>query len=298
MNMGVNVKDELKLALKVVDNKLDLMEFAISNDKIIEQRFKVLSEEMKLDSNNQFFNSLITKLSQWGLTINLDEKKVMWVTQNGRICNTYDIAKTVSDREGRPFLEVLKERCRDHYELRIKFNTHIKNEETFKYLAVNIGNLGLQTFGRFCFCFENNYTSILTGVFFIKANSLDSYSFPNRTDLDIDRLIGDLSTKRFLKELITLKHKVEIDTKVPLENWPDIICSDNCYVESVVIDELDLTTVAYVKIAKDYNDQFDKTALNILFNNSAIKTGDGDFLSNYFEAWEAIEKAGIKILIQ
>ena len=78
--------------------------------------------------------------------------KVMWVIDNGYICNTYDITKSISIDENRPFDEVLREKCKDHYSLRIKFYEAIEDEELFKYLAINIGNKGLQTYGRFCFC--------------------------------------------------------------------------------------------------------------------------------------------------
>ena len=291
--MITNIKEELKKINKVDDDgKLDIFALAKKNNDYINSLFTTVVKEIADDFKIEFITKL---LEQWGLTINMGWKKVYWVCENGRVATTYEIAMNRANIERIDYEDALKEVCQLHYELRLNFNKAIKDEELFKYTAFNIGSLGIETFGEFCFYFENATATKLDGLTFIKGNSLDSYS-DGKNNLNLDELFKDISTKELINELITIKHKEYIINELEEKEWPSKICNDSCYVEGVVTDELKLELIKCVKIDAEYDEQYTKVALDLRYNEETT-TIDRDMLNNYLTAKDKLDKAGIAIKI-
>lgn len=294
--MEAKIKEELRKITGVDENsKRDLFSLAKENDPQIKKQFDQNEEKIKEVKKEASLNSLMELMTQWGLTVNMGWQKVLWVCNHGRITTTYEMAMIASNDDKSDYKTALKKVCSLHYDLRLKFNKEIKSEELFKYTALNIGNLGLQSFGEFCFYFEPKIVLKLNGLTFIKGNSLDAYADKNN-DLDLDRLLKDISSKDLIKELAATKHLDEIINETSKEVWPKVICNDKCYIEGVVIDELGLAHVSCVKINSDYDSQFTKVAADLRYEEEA-STIDGDMLNNYLNAKNELSKKGVTIQI-
>lgn len=290
------IKAELRTICNVDDDvKIDLLEKAKLNNDQIAELFKITQEEIRKSSKEKSYYVLLELLEGWGLSVNKGWRKVLWTCKNKRIATTYEIALTYSEEKGIDYASALKEICKLHYDLRLIFNKKIRNEELFKYTAVNIGNLGLQNFGEFCFCINNLTSKNLINLALIKGNSLDSYSDADFS-LDFDRLLKDISSIEMIKELISIKHKYEIINETNKIDWPNKICNNNCYIEAVVLDELDIKKINCVKIDSNYNSQFNKVAFRLKYGED-VSTIEADMLSNYISAKKELESTGINIEI-
>jgi hypothetical protein len=291
-----NIKEELRILTGIEDTaKKDLFAFADANNGKLKEQFEKLVSEFKKNSKEKSLELLMNLIKEWGLTINMGWKKVTWVCDNGRMCTTYDIAKSKSHSEQKGFEVALKEVCNSYYDLRIEFHKEIKNEELFKYTAFNIGNLGLQSFGEFCFYFENKIVQSLSVIVFIKENSLDNYT-DNHNHIEIGKLLEDICTIKLIKELVTVKHSKDIQDEIAEKDWPNKICDDDCYIEGVVIDELKLSEVQYVGIEKTLDKQYEKISMDLKYN-LPVSTIDADMANNYLIAKDKLEKAGVNIKI-
>src|SRR5688572_3094888 len=121
--MAINIKEQLKRIVGIQDHeKKDLFELAEQNDKNINTSFANLKIELKHDDNEELLSSFMVLVQNWNLTINMDWRKVLWVCKNGRICNTYDMAKYRSETTNVDFEASLKEECKSYYSLRINLN--------------------------------------------------------------------------------------------------------------------------------------------------------------------------------
>jgi len=219
--MPESIPDALKNIIGTKSNKKkNLLVLAKENLPNIQSKFDSLSQEVENRLLQDYFSKFMELVEKFGVSINISERKIEWICTNGRICTTYDIAMDRAGREKISFHEALQKECNSHFKLRIQFHSEIENEEKFKYTALNIGNVGLIHYGRFCFFYDDIIIRKISAIAFIKGNSLDSYVQANDS-LDISKLATELSTKDFAPKLTAIKHSNEIISKKADAEWPD-----------------------------------------------------------------------------
>jgi hypothetical protein len=294
--MIAEIKAQLRKISGVEDDaKKDLLELARDNSDHIKKLFAEILKEIDDDLKNESYEYLKSLVKDWGLSVNIGWRKVDWLLENGKIPTTYEIAMAKSVSKQMEFEPALKELCNEHYELRIKFNMAIKDEELFKYTALNIGNLGVPSFGEFCLFFENDLTVKFSGLTFIKGNSLDDYR--DATDgLNMEKLFKDISTVELVNELVSIKHIDDIVNKITKSGWSDKVCCNDCYVEGIVIDELKIENVQCVKIDAKYDTQYTFAAFDFNYDEE-ISEIDAAMANNYLLAKEKLIQAGLNIKI-
>jgi hypothetical protein len=220
---------------------------------------------------------------------------VSWIAEHQRIPTTYDIAYTTAADVRCSYEDALKKVCNQHYPLRIEFNKAVKNEELFKYVAFNLGNLGLQSFGEFCFFVDNATASAFDNLVFLKGNSLDCYALVG-DQLDMEKLERDISLKELVAKLVAVKHRDDIIQGDAGSDWAGKVCNGKGYVEGLLIDDLTLANINCVKIDSKIDNDFVMAALSLSYGE-AIRSDEADMVNNYMTAKNTLKDLGLTINI-
>jgi len=276
-------------------DKKDVMILAAANTAQLDGEFTALEKEIAENTKETVFEELDLLLKAWGLTANVGWRKVGWISAHQMIPTTYEIAFAAAELNSSSYDEALKLVCHDHYPLRVAFNKAVKGEELFKYVAFNIGNLGLQSFGEFCFFVDNATAAGFVNLVFLKGNSLDCYAIDGQ-QLDMGSLEQDIAIKSLVEKLVAIKHREDIVKGHTGTDWVDKVCNGDGYVEGLLIDDLTINKVNCVKIDKKIDDGYTTTAINLQFGGE-VSSDAADMLHNYINAKAALKELGLTIQI-
>jgi hypothetical protein len=164
--------------------------------------------------------------------VNLRAMVLLDLLTTDRWLNIHQWAKKISIRGGKPIEEILREKLKGYFDLRMAFDGFFDLGLEFRYGALNIGGLAANRFGEYCAIFHKDMLSQLS-LGYLKGDSLNHYMAPGPR-VDEDLLPADCATEGSKHMLLTLKHGRSVPGR-PSRQWPELVCNADCYAEVIVV---------------------------------------------------------------
>lgn len=165
------------------------------------------------------------------------------------------LAKVVAERaeaSGRSPAEELRSALGPAYEARQGFVATFEGARDFKYGSLNPGVLGPHTYGAFSVLLSEAWLSDAAScrVCYVKNDSAGfnpRYVEANGT-VDLQLLQPDLADTPSRHLLALLKHSHEVQSA--RDQWPKIVCNRSCYIEAIILGEVDIGAIAEVRASE------------------------------------------------
>ncbi len=221
------------------------------------------------------------------VSINMKPWKLSAFLRRGRYLSMQQGAPVEAKERGMSVDEVLQQQG-EHLAPRLAFEGHFENGEQFLYGALNIGGMGPPDYGIFCTVLNPDVVHALPCAF-VPGNSLDLYA-RGRVAVDAAAVQKDAATPACRGILATIKHLDDLEHKND-SAWPEMLCSDQCFVEAIFVGEVNPTSVREVRMT---NEELDRLiALTIQAKKlDGVDPTEKATKDALLEAWERMAQTG------
>jgi hypothetical protein len=244
--------------------------------------------------------------AEWNISINMKESSLMGFMVCGEYKNIFTLKEEqvyqaiargkIKKSQKKEFLEIaLRNHLKEYYESRKIFESSIIHGKKIKYMALNIGGMGIKKPDAFfvvCVVIKKETAESYNTLAFIKEDSLKCFVDVIQKCVLIDKLAQNVSDKECVDTLAVLKHKDEIDT-VSSEKFGAMVCSDANYIEAITTDVVSTAQIGYVRIGKRLHDYYFND-LQWKDSISEISKDDRDRLTSFELLLFCLEERGIK----
>jgi hypothetical protein len=215
-------------------DSIDIFALALVNTASLESRLRSLLDSLQANEGLTLeqFTAFVTQNAR--ISINMSRETLNSFLSLGRHRNIYEWADQQSLLSGRDKEEILKEKLKDYYERRVSFDQSFLEGKAFRYGALNIGGVGLISFGDYCLVFKLSIPADPQKAAYLANDSLNYY-MPVPFAIAEDKLSADLALHSHRGFLAALKHKTSVCV-VPPDEWPCITCSDSGYIEAIFVE--------------------------------------------------------------
>lgn len=227
-------------------SKPSLFAFARDNDPEYPTRLEPKLSPLQPAHSAQAaaFRSVVETLGT--VSINMSAKKFCKFMSRGRYLSMQGDAVANESEEGTSKDATLA-RQREYLAPRLAFEGHFEDGEQFLYGALNIGGVGPPDYGIFCTVIEPSVVHALPCAF-VPGDSLSLYAM-GKVTVDEAAVQNDAATPASRGILATIKHLDDLEHKDD-SAWPEMLCSNECFVEAIFVGEVNPASVREVRIAK------------------------------------------------
>lgn len=268
-------------------SKPSLFAFAQANDRDYPARQDAKLSPLQPAHSAQAgaFRSVVE--TQGTVSINMQPWKLSTFLRRGRYLSMQENAPVEAGERGMSVGEVLQ-RQGEHLAPRLEFEGHFEHGEQFLYGALNIGGMGPPGYGIFCTVLNPDVVHALPCAF-VPGNSLDLYA-RGRVAVDAAAVRKEAATIECRGILATIKHLDDLEHK-DAAAWPEMLCSDQCFVEAIFVGEINPTSVREVRMT---NEELDRLiALTIQAKNlDGVDPTEKATKDALLEAWQWMAQTG------
>lgn len=234
---------------------VNLFQFAAENDQELHSRFDDVKNRSK--DGGRLLDLFAGRVQTSGcVSINMRPSVLTELVNGRRHRNIYEWAEEQSRLSSRPTGDILREKLGANFNRRIHFDDAFEDGRGFRYGTLNIGGLGSHRYGQFCAVLRSDFVEPGVLIAYLMGDSLRTYMLTD-TDVDTVRLRCEVCTHPHVQYLAALKHSAEIPASSE-NDWPRMVCRDDCYVEAIFLKDVELSSVDQVRIAQaEYDRLFD-----------------------------------------
>ncbi|MFV9677729.1 MAG: hypothetical protein ACNYVW_08780 [Methanosarcinales archaeon] len=193
---------------------MHIFDMADQNLDSLKTRYNLLKEGYADPNNFAIFSNFVKLVKRhWTISLNMRQ----WVLNDfligGNYKNIYEVKKEQREElRGVRKLEIpveqaIEKHLKDYYKSRVAFDHTFEDGEKFKYGALNIGGLGLKSYGDYCVVLKRKQLEDYSSLAFIKEDSLN---YVDGDYVKSKELSQDIANKKCVHQLVALKHENEI----------------------------------------------------------------------------------------
>ncbi len=274
---------------------MNLFKLADKNSKLLEEKLNSIKLTDQYRENSEIYNDFINFVRKnWTISINTKLRDFSIFLISGMYKNIYMVKIQEKKMLEKHFMTkislmgAVKTHLKKFKNSRLEFDKFFEDGEKFKYGSLNIGGLGMNNYGEFCIIFERNIIESFKTLAFLKEDSLNYFK---NNKLNIDRLREEIANKKNCHILASIKHQDDI-CKISREEWDQMICYNNCYIEAITKDEVLVEHIKVIRINKeDYYYYFE-----LLFESNTVGLDEFEKhqLSIFLGIFELLEKHNIE----
>jgi len=159
--------------------------------------------------------------------------------------NTHEVAEELSSLSGRPSDDLLQERLKGFYALRMAFDKFFSEGRRFYYGALNAGGVGLSPYGEYCAILKWDAVESCEKIAYFPGDTRKICIGPEGT-------FADATTKLFVPHshrhyMVAVKQASRI-SHTESSGWPYLVCGDECHFESIFVGRVMLENVDLIRI--------------------------------------------------
>lgn len=191
------------------------------------------------------------------ISVNMRPQLLLSFLDTGVRLNIFERAAQLASSSLRPLEEVLQGLLGKWYRRRVNFETALGGGHRFHYGALNTGGLGAPRYGALCAIFAS---SPAHEPAWVEEDSLKGPWWESDDKLEPGRLGPSTALHEDVGALAALKLCA---AGVPghHDTWPECLCADDKYVESLTISAPELPMLVEVRVSEDYAEQLESAAL-------------------------------------
>ncbi len=264
---------------------MNLFQVARDNAESFSRRYESLRDTMR-EAASQLDRFVAAVRIEGRLAVNRRPKDLLrFLALEGSLHNAYEWAAKLERRSGQPREELLRLWLADFYERRMVFDRFLEQGERFRYGALNMGGLGVVSFGEYCLVFRESFAEGLDDLAYLWANSLETYLLPGSV-VDEARLQSDACPHSHRHLLAALKHGRDA-ADLAEDRWPALVCSLDDFIEVIFVGSpvpTDLQAVRMDLFDHDlYSEYVADAALGWLSDNDRQIVEDFDIILSLLE---------------
>lgn len=274
---------------------MNIFEMASQNIDNLKRDYSILEGRCKNQNDLEVMRGFASLIEDtWMISINMRPFILNSFLISGVYLNIYKLKKETKKqleevKQKVSVEQTIKMHSKDYYQPRITFDRTFEDGEKFKYGALTIGGIGLQKYGECCVVFNREQSKEFLSLAFIKEESLH---YIEENHVSIQKLRQEVADREHVHLLAALKHENDI-LRISGEEWPSLICCDNCYIETVTTDHILDEHIESVRVNKKYYD-FIK---NLLYRDFISEISDSErvLLYTFLNMQKLLEKRGIRL---
>jgi hypothetical protein len=147
--------------------------------------------------------------------------------------------------------DVFKEMQAKWYAKRAAFESEFDKGHTFRYGALNLGNVGTTCFGPFCMILRDGFPQN-QDVAYLISNSLTDY-VSDSGQVNMLAVKRDTAPHSHRHCLAVIKHGKDATVR-PSNQWPSLTCGDSEYIEAIFIGHLTTGEINIVRMSNSYRE--------------------------------------------
>lgn len=239
---------------------MDIFKLAINNSKEIETLYKLETERLSKEEQDQIDRFSMRVENDGRIAINMKLDALYGFLESGAYVNVYEYARKKAAEEGKSDEEKIKEHSDKYHTKRMAFDGCFERSREFKYGALNIGGPGATRYKDFCAVLKHEISEKTPETAYLKYDSLNHYvTYTGNVDLNsIKKEIAAHDHRHFLA---ALKHITEIPIS-PENDWPNILCSGDDYIEVIFIREISPGNLEKVRIQESVKKYYERLAID------------------------------------
>ena len=203
------------------------------------------------------------------ISINVDLFVVTELLNGRAYQNIYEWADEQSHMSGRAAGDILRERLKEWFDRRLRFDAGVSNGRTLRYGAMSGGTIGLKEYGSYCLVMTRAFQEALLEIAYWPGDSLVAFWRADGS-LDRDTLVRKISPHAHRHLMVACERAGEVANDP--QSWPSLIASDERYFEAAFAGEVRLESVGCLRVLRSEYERL----VSLAFENFGRRLGDAE----------------------
>jgi len=211
---------------------------------------------------------------------------------NGRtLQNIYEWAEEQARLSDRSAADVMREHLQAFHARRLAFDDAFTGGRTFRYAAMNAGNIGLPRYAPYCLVLTRAFHTRLGEIAYWPGDSLEVF-FTSDGSLDLASVSRQVSPHG-QRHLMVAKERVDEVVAHGKTDWPVLVAREGKYFEAAFIGTVSLDAVALVRVLREEEVRL----WDLAFSNFGRKLTDAEraLVSDYVQLQRARREGRISL---